>query len=205
MGNTIELKDCILNVCPLGNNEWDAVYAEAIYRKIEGGESLLKQGDICDFVAFVRSGSFVYSTFLDNGDHFTTDFAFAGDWVSDIYSRLNRSPASLNIIAMGPSEVYVFENDVLEDLYKRIPGLERLGRILIENAFMRMVRQTLNLQISDATERYLDLLQEQSQIIQQVPLYHIANYLGIAPKSLSRIRKNVAKGIDRYHIMKKKR
>ncbi|PWG80314.1 Crp/Fnr family transcriptional regulator [Pararcticibacter amylolyticus] len=192
MGNTIELKDCVLNLCPLDNNEWDTVYAEALYRKIEADASLLQQGGICDFVAFVRSGSFVYSTFLDNGDRFTTDFAFAGDWVSDIYSRLNRSPAFLNIIAMEPAEVYVFENNVLEDLYKRIPRLERLGRILTENAFMRMVRQTLNLQISDATERYLNLLQEQPQIIQKVPLYHIANYLGIAPKSLSRIRKNVA-------------
>ena len=38
------------------------------------------------------------------------------------------------------------------------------------------------------SEWVTDKLKEYPDVSQNVPLYHIANYLGIAPKSLSRIR-----------------
>jgi len=44
------------------------------------------------------------------------------------------------------------------------------------------------LQTLSAEERYRKLIAESPQAFQRLPLYHIANYLGIAPKSLSRIR-----------------
>lgn len=39
-----------------------------------------------------------------------------------------------------------------------------------------------------AFERYVMLLQKQPEIIQSVPLKHIASYLGVTAQSLSRIR-----------------
>ena len=79
----------------------------------------------------------------------------------------------------------------LNDLYQRIPKLERLGRILTEQAYINIVDQTVELQIHSAKERYENLLKRHPKLLQKVPLYHIANYLGIAPKSLSRIRKEL--------------
>jgi CRP-like cAMP-binding protein len=42
-------------------------------------------------------------------------------------------------------------------------------------------------------ERYLHLLKERPELIQRVPQYQLANYLGIQPESLSRIRKRLSK------------
>jgi len=53
------------------------------------------------------------------------------------------------------------------------------------------VEQTLEFQTLTAKERYEKLLKNHPEIFQKVQLYHIANYLGIAPKSLSRIRKEI--------------
>lgn len=39
-----------------------------------------------------------------------------------------------------------------------------------------------------AKERYLTLLEENPELLQYVPLKHIASYLWITPQSLSRIR-----------------
>ncbi|TQM52552.1 CRP-like cAMP-binding protein [Arcticibacter tournemirensis] len=194
MGTAIDLKDQVLKVCNLNEKEWDIFSSHIRYKEVQGNQFLLRQGNICDFVGFIRSGSFVYSRFLENGESFTTDFGFAGHWITDIYSRLNHLPSFLNIIALERSEVYLLQSEVLDELYIKIPKLERLGRVLTENAFMRIVRQTLNLQISDAKERYLQLIHDEPEIIQKIPLYHIANYLGIAPKSLSRIRKEIVTG-----------
>lgn len=180
-----------MSLCQLNDAEWQRLYSCFEYREIRAGDFLLLQDKVCDFVAYVHSGAFVYFRVLDNGSEFTTDFALPGNWASNMYSRLNHSPSFLNIKALETSEVYILHQQQMERLYTEIPGLERLGRLLIENAFVRVVSQTLDLQITDAKERYLKLISEHPEILQKVPLYHIANYLGIAPKSLSRIRKEI--------------
>ena len=66
--------------------------------------------------------------------------------------------------------------------------MERIARILIEQAYVRIVQLSIDLQTLSAEERYHKLTLESPQAFQRLPLYNIANYLGIAPKSLSRIR-----------------
>jgi CRP-like cAMP-binding protein len=128
---------------------------------------------------------------MDNGNEITTDFAFEGDWVTVNQSRLNNSPSLINIKAIEDSELFVIRQQDLSDLYIKIPKIERLGRILMEQAYLKIVQQSVDLQVLTATERYENLLHQFPEIFQRVQLYHIANYLGIAPKSLSRIRKEI--------------
>jgi len=189
-----DLKQQIESLCPLNDQQWQAFSERLTYRKIKKGDYILRQDQVCDFVAFVQSGIFIYSRALESGMDYTTDFAFDHDWISDMYSRLNRTPSFLSIKALQDSRVYVLYQSDLEELLIAIPTLERLARILVERAFLKIVRQSLHLQIVDAKDRYLRLMEDSPGILQKVPLYHIANYLGIAPKSLSRIRKNAAQG-----------
>ena len=131
----------------------------------------------------------IYFKTKENGDEITTDFAFEGDWVNSNQSRLNNTPSTISIKAIEDSEVLVIKQKELCDLYLKIPKIERLGRILMEQAYLKIVEQSVELQVLSAKERYENLLTKYPQVFQRVQLYHIANYLGIAPKSLSRIRK----------------
>ena len=151
-------------------------------------EFFLKEGQVCNYIGFVNEGVLIYIKSMDNGDEITTDFAFKDDWVTVNASRLNNSPSLINIKAIKNSEIFVIKQQDLSGLYLRIPKLERLGRILIEQAYLKIVQQSLDLQTLSAKDRYESLLHKYPAIFQQVPLYHIATYLGIAPKSLSRIR-----------------
>lgn len=63
----------------------------------------------------------------------------------------------------------------------------------MEQSFVKIAQQSIDLQVLSAKERYESLLLKYPEILQKVPLYHIANYLGIAPKSLSRIRKELSR------------
>lgn len=154
-------------------------------------EYLLAEGQVCDFIGFVTTGVLIYFKTKENGDEVTTDFAFEGDWVNVNLSRLANVPSTLSIRAIEECEVVMLKQKDLNDLYQRIPKLERLGRILTEQAYINIVDQTVELQIHSAKERYENLLKRHPKLLQKVPLYHIANYLGIAPKSLSRIRKEL--------------
>lgn len=154
-------------------------------------EYLLTEGQVCDFIGFVNTGVLIYFKTKESGDEVTTDFAFEGDWVNINLSRLANVPSTLSIRAIEECEVVMLKQKDLNDLYQRIPKLERLGRILTEQAYINIVDQTVELQIHSAKERYENLLKRHPKLLQKVPLYHIANYLGIAPKSLSRIRKEI--------------
>lgn len=160
-------------------------------KKLKKDEFFLKEEQICDFVGFVNFGILVYFKIIDNGDEITTDFAFEGDWVNNNQSRLTNAPSTINIRAIEETEIFVIKQQDLTELYLKMPKIERLGRILTEQAYLKIVEQTIQLQVLSAKERYENLLKKHPEIFQKVQLYHIANYLGIAPKSLSRIRKEI--------------
>ncbi|MDM8160650.1 Crp/Fnr family transcriptional regulator [Labilibaculum sp. K2S] len=158
-------------------------------RAINKNELFLQEGKVCDFIGFVNFGVLIYFKSMINGNELTTDFAFEGDWVTINESRLSNLPSLINIKAIENSELVVIKQQDLSKLYTKIPKLERLGRILMEQSFVKIAQQSIDLQVLSAKERYESLLCNHPEIFQKVSQYHIANYLGIAPKSLSRIRK----------------
>jgi CRP-like cAMP-binding protein len=151
----------------------------------------LTEGQICDSIAFVNEGMLIYFKSLKSGEDITTDFAFEGDWVTDNHSRLNQTPSFLNIKAIEDAELLIIKNENLPELFNSIPKFERLGRVLMEQAFIKIAQHSIDLQSFSAKERYSRMLQKYPEVFQKIPLYHIANYLGIAPKSLSRIRNEI--------------
>lgn len=191
MEKAINIQEYISSIISLEDNQWELILSVLESKVIDKDDHLLREGEVSDSIAFISSGALIYYKDLENGDQMTTDFAFEGDWVTDNYSRLNNCPSLINIKAIEKSNLYILKNKDLAELYNRIPSLERLGRVVTERFFLKMVEHNIDLQTLSAKERYLKLLRNHSEIFQRVPQYHIANYLGIAPKSLSRIRSKI--------------
>lgn len=193
--NTFEsIRTHVDSVIKLEDNEWSSLIDIIEVMSIRKNEFFLSKNQICDSIAYLNKGTLIYYQTLDNGNDITTDFAFEGDWVTNNHSRLNNIPSHLNIKAIENSDLLVIKQKDLLDLYDRIPKLEKLGRLLMEHAYVKLVQLSIDLQTLSATDRYLKLLGDYPEIINKVPLYHIANYLGIAPKSLSRIRNAIFNG-----------
>jgi DNA-binding Lrp family transcriptional regulator len=53
------------------------------------------------------------------------------------------------------------------------------------------MRRESSFLIMDATARYLDLLETQPEVINRVPQYHLASFLGITASALNRIIKKL--------------
>ncbi|MBV5314258.1 MAG: Crp/Fnr family transcriptional regulator [Prolixibacteraceae bacterium] len=186
-----KIKKSIEPIISLTDDELSTFCSAFEYKSIRKNEFFLKEGQVCDFIGILTSGVVIYIKTLENGDEVTIHFAFEGDWVNNNLSRLSNSPSTINIKAIEDSEMLVIKQKDISDLYLQIPKVERLGRILTERAFIKFVEQTIEFQTLSAKERYENLLKNYPEIFQKVQLYHIANYLGIAPKSLSRIRKEL--------------
>jgi CRP-like cAMP-binding protein len=69
--------------------------------------------------------------------------------------------------------------------------MERFGRLIAEHYLICYEDRVTAFITQTPEERYLQLLSTGREILQRMPQHYIANYLGITPVSLSRIRKRI--------------
>ncbi|WP_373520966.1 Crp/Fnr family transcriptional regulator [Aquiflexum sp.] len=160
-------------------------------KEIVKGGRFLEYGKICDKVGYIESGSLIFVKHDSEGNQIATDFLFDGDWVSYYNSLLLEIPSDVDIICNEDCVIHVLTKSKLELVYESFPKMERLGRMLAEHAFIDLAKRSSNLQKLSGKERYLDLMQRKSIVLEKIPQYYIASYLGIQPQSLSRIRKKI--------------
>ena len=88
----------------------------------------------------------------------------------------------------------VFPYTALQILCDQSKAWERFGRLLAEYIALGLEEHMVCLLTLSAEERYMGLLESnRRKITGRIPQHYIANYLGITPVSLSRIRNKVLK------------
>lgn len=166
------------------------VFCEALKpRKVKKKKDLLRPGEVCKFTAFVNEGSLRLYSVDDKGVDHVMQIALESYWISDLYSTLTGQPSQLFIEALEDTEVLLLYQSDLERLYIDIPILERCFRKMFAMAYVSTLERVNRSLSEPADVRYNHLLQRHPDLIQRIPLIHIASFLGITPESLSRIRK----------------
>jgi len=101
---------------------------------------------------------------------------------------LSNTPSYERIEAIENTEVEAIHKDDLELLYKTFPETERVGRVILEQYYMRLEERVVYIQFKSAKERYEHFFTKRTELIKRAPLGCIASYLGITQETLSRIR-----------------
>ncbi len=173
--------------------EYETFQSFLVPIKIEKKSQLVFEDKVCKYLYFVEQG--VLHSYLtdDNGENHTIQFGFEGHWISDLYSFVSNTPATFNIEALEETEILAISKTNFEKALQDIPKFERFFRILIQNAYIQSQHRIAKNYSDDAEHRYLALIKQQPDLLQRVPQYLIASYLGIKPQSLSRIRQNLSK------------
>ena len=97
----------------------------------------------------------------------------------------------LNVEGLEDCELLAIHRDAQEELYRRIPKFERFFRIKVMNSFIALRSRIMSNLQKSGKERYLEFYDQFPELQNRIANYHIANYLGIKPESLSRIRKEL--------------
>jgi CRP-like cAMP-binding protein len=157
--------------------------------KISKDRFALKQGQLVTNYYFIKSGGFrIY--FDHNDKQITSWIALENEFFSDLSSLKNQFPSKFNIQAIEDTVLLTIKYDKMEQLYKQFPLWQQFGRQVWEANFLKLVEGVIKFQTLTAEERYLSAMEE-SELIQRVPLKHLASFLGITPSSLSRLRKTI--------------
>jgi CRP-like cAMP-binding protein len=154
------------------------------------GDHILKEGQVCSFLGFVDKGLLIYYNISEDGGEKVCDFAIENQWVTQYQSLSTSSKSPLSIKAIEPTIVLKTTYQNLINIAEKVPQIEKYYKKMIDNFLFIMVDRTTDFQNLIAEERYSKFVKENPQLIQRVPQYYLASFLGIAPQSLSRIRKN---------------
>jgi len=174
------------------NEEETGAIAECIpIKSFSKGTILLKAGEISTDSYFVIKGC-VRSYFIINDEERTTAFYIEEDAVASLTSYTKQTPAKHFLSCVEDSTLAVLNYEKEKELYERVPKFESLCRISMEQDFGKQQQELADFITSSPEERYLNLLETRPELLNRVPQYHLASYLGVKPESLSRIRKRVA-------------
>jgi len=162
------------------------------YKKVKKGEILVNYGDISKQQYFVISGCLRNYTIDEYGKEHILMFAATDWWTSDLYSYVSGMPGENIIDALVDSEVFEICKDDMEKVLEQVPKFERFFRILFQNSIVNNNRRIKAVMSIPAEERYQQFIQKYPNIYKDIPLKHIASYLGISPEFLSKIRGKIA-------------
>ncbi|MFM8911478.1 MAG: Crp/Fnr family transcriptional regulator [Flammeovirgaceae bacterium] len=177
---------------PLNSDEEKTITSKATVRKFLKGQFLVQQGDVCKHESFVLSGCLkTFYTDAEGQEHIVM-FAIENWWTADLGSFITQTPARYNVQCLDNTEVVQLSFEALEELYQKVPKLERFFRIIIQRAFASSWHRITDLHSIPAKERYLKFREQYPAIEQRVPQYMIASYLGITKEFLSKIRNQLA-------------
>lgn len=175
----------------LSDSEWAMLEAQLSELVLKKGEYYIREGKKEKNIAFVIEGN-LRQFYTCDGQENTTYFYFENHLMSSYFSCLTGKPSQVSIEALTDSRLLVFRYETIKSLYNQSQTWERFGRLLAEYIAMGLEERMAGLLTLSPEERYHALLQSNKQkILERIPQHYIANYLGITPVSLSRIRNRV--------------
>lgn len=150
----------------------------------------LSAGQVCREMGFINEGAFRVF-YLSEGREINTHFCMENDFVVDFDSFLQQKPSRYYIQALEHCHITTFNLPTLQHAYERSQNWERFGRMMAEHAYKTTNKRVESFLFMDGEQRYIHLLETEPHLLERVPLYHIASYLGIERETLSRLRKKI--------------
>jgi CRP-like cAMP-binding protein len=173
---------------PLNNEEKGFVAEKFHPRLFRKRQYVLQEGDICTQFYFVVRGCLRMYKIDEKGNTHILQFAAENYWMNDLGSFHGVNPSALNIDALEDTVVLQISREDLISIYIQAPKFDRIFRVLIENAYVRVQERLLQNISSTAEERYQSFLEVYPHLTNRLSQVQIAAYLGITPEFLSRLR-----------------
>jgi CRP-like cAMP-binding protein len=169
----------------------DADRFSSVFRKkrIEKGRLFLGAGDIQSQIGFVHRGLFRYYYLDDCGNETTKYFCTENDVLFNIVSYSEGTPSLFTIEALEDSEISCASVVDFRTMVENHVGCMKLYLHFLERSYVIKEHREADFLLKNASDRYRDFIRSRKGLEQRVSQRHIASYLGIAPESLSRIRR----------------
>lgn len=179
----------------LSESELKKLTVDVPVASFKKGTIILHQGEIPDKCYFVLKGCVRQYAVDENGNENTYNF-FTEEKSATIFNQHTTdkiSPYSLS--CLEDCTLVVGDLSSEQENYDMHPVLEVMTRKMIQEDMGAMRDDFSSFISSTPEERYQALMEKRPGLIDRVPQYQLASFLGIKPESLSRIKKRSASNL----------
>jgi CRP-like cAMP-binding protein len=149
---------------------------------------LSHQGTVCKYQFFILNGTVIASETDDEGNEHTLQIGIENSWIGDLASYTNETPSTRLIKTTSDSAILLLNRANYNRLLEQIPALEKLFRILFQNAYIAQTNRVSLMLTTDVKKRFELFKRYHSNLIGRVEWKIIASYLDMAPETLSRLK-----------------
>lgn len=186
------LVEMMSQITHLTNEEKSDIEKSIPIKEFKKGTYLLKEGQIAKHSYFVIKGCIREYKLID-GEEKTTAFYTEDQSAANFNSMANNTPSKNYFICNENLTVAILHIDIEKELYRKYPRFEAICRAGTEKMLGEKQSQLAEFISLKPEQRYLKLQKQRPDLINRVPQFQIASYLGIKPETLSRIRKRLVK------------
>ena len=165
-----------------------AVINLADSRTLRRNDMLLQAGEICRHKIFIATGMLRTFNTSANGNEHILQFSPELTWTLDVESYDKEIPSLINIEAIEPTEVLLWQKHDFNKLLLEFPLLKQFSEQLISRNIYFSRQRIMTGLSATPEEKYEDFIRTFPTYLNRLPLRMIASYLGISIKTLTRIR-----------------
>ena len=170
---------------PFSRAEFQQLLPYIEIREYEKKVKVTQEGEIERYLNIVARG-LVRKYLPVKGGEQTIQLAVEGHIIHSELSFFYRTPSNSIVETIEPTVFLSISYDSLEQLYEQHPRIERLGRLIVTDLFVKKDLHYFDQLRKSTRERFLDYVRDHSYMLQRVPQKYLASYLNIKPETFSR-------------------
>lgn len=176
----------------MDDGEWLKLKGIATVKKFKKNDFFFTPGAPASEFGVITKGVFRHYYIDNEGKEWAKSFTTTLGLVGPHSEMLQKIPVRTYIQAITDAELLVVP---YADFYRLIEGQlgwEIMLKRITEYFYLEKENREFLLLTADAVTRYKLFLESHKHMLNQIPDYQIASYIGITPQALSRIRKKLS-------------
>lgn len=179
---------------PLAEEEKDVIRSGTEIREVKKAVVLLKEGDIPKDNYFIVEGC-IRQYYLTDGEENTSNFFTEEEWILPFTGVEDNGTSRYYLECMEDSHLLIANDEAGNEFLEKFPEFLKISQQILEKEIVRQQGELAKYINQSPEQRYIDLQNNRPDLVNRVPQYQIASYIGVKPESLSRIRKRIASEI----------
>ncbi|MEM9545413.1 MAG: Crp/Fnr family transcriptional regulator [Bacteroidota bacterium] len=179
---------------PINEQELKVIVKRASVVHLPKKTKILQIGEVCNHMYFVISGCLrLYYLKKKNEDYIERNcfFFHEGLFCTAFGSFMMQRPSDQIMETIEDTTCLCITYDELEEIYEVMPKMNVVVRKIVSERYANAHEIIASFILQSPEQRYLGFIDKYPKLVNRIPDYHISSYLGITPKSFSRLKKRL--------------